>query len=292
MTLDTLSYAPTTSADLDGAAAATSTATLDAPFGTRSNETSDIGTAFSNSESANPVYAGSDFAEFQQSAQIIIAGWYPDPANVDSLRWWDGNAWTANVKARGPVTGPTRVVTHSSATTAFPPVAIRTDAALPPIDPYRPKDKRDHDTYVPMASATTGLTLAPTRRYTTSVWWLATLPVWANLIGVALIVGLGDLFTSFLQLFSSVILFLISIALVVRDRKQLLADNHSRPASALWIVLSPFAYLIARSVHIHRSFRGGWAPTVLFLVSCIVPVAAIVGLSYLQILVLGLSLGF
>ena len=243
-----------------------------------------------NPESANSAYKDSNFAEFQQSAQIIIAGWYPDPADVDQLRWWDGNTWTADVKERRPVTAPTPVVNTASSTSAFPPVAIRTEAALPPIDPYRPKDKREHDTYVPMASATTGLTFAPTRRYTTSVWWLASVPIWSNVIGVALIVGLGELFTTFLQLFSSVILVLIVIALAVRDRKQLLADNHSRPASALWILLSPLAYLIARSVHIHRSRGGGWAPTVLFLVSCVVPAAAIVGLSYLQLLVF--SFGF
>ena len=241
-------------------------------------------------ESANSTYTGSDFAEFQQSAQFIIAGWYPDPADVDSLRWWDGTTWTAEVKERRPITAPTPVVDTVSATSAFPPVAIRTEAALPPIDPYRPKDKREHDTYVPMASATTGLTFAPTRRYTTSVWWLATVPIWSVLVGVALIVGLGQLFTTFLQLFSAVILMLIVIALVVRDRKQLLADNHSRPASALWVVLSPLAYLIARSVHIHRSRGGGWGPTVLFLLSSVVPAAAVVGMSYLQLLVLNLGL--
>lgn len=30
------------------------------------------------------------------------AGWYPDPANPDAARWWDGTAWTQHVRAGSP----------------------------------------------------------------------------------------------------------------------------------------------------------------------------------------------
>ncbi|CAN5150054.1 hypothetical protein BH09ACT5_BH09ACT5_07760 [soil metagenome] len=28
----------------------------------------------------------------------IPAGWYPDQTGADQLRWWDGEAWTAEVR--------------------------------------------------------------------------------------------------------------------------------------------------------------------------------------------------
>jgi hypothetical protein len=28
------------------------------------------------------------------------AGWYPDPADVNFLRWWDGSVWTTHLQNR------------------------------------------------------------------------------------------------------------------------------------------------------------------------------------------------
>ena len=34
----------------------------------------------------------------------VAAGWYPDPAQPDRLRWWDGQQWTDHVRAAAPAT--------------------------------------------------------------------------------------------------------------------------------------------------------------------------------------------
>lgn len=250
---------------------------------TTSQGTHLAGAGTDDSDFTNP-----EFGQFQQSAQIIIAGWYPDPSDVESLRWWDGATWTADVKERRPITAPTPVVKVTGATTFFPPVAIRTEAALPPVDPYRPRDKNEHDTYVPMASLSNNLRLKPTHTYTASVWWLATLPVWSTAIVVALVVGLGPFYSGFLQLFTALIVLFISAAITIHDRKVLLADNHPTAASTLWFLLSPLAYLIARGVHVHRSMGRGWAPVVMYLICSVVPAAAVISITFLMTLAVNL----
>lgn len=233
------------------------------------------------------------------AATTIVAGWYPDPADAESLRWWDGVQWTATTRPRQPVAPPAAAgpggssgsggSSGASAVEAFPPVPIRTEAALPPIDPYRPMDKRrDHDGYVAMAAAPARLTFTPTRTYTASVWWLATLPLWWTVLEVAFFLVLGQLYTPFLQLFARVIVVLVAAALTMHDRKVLLAEAHPTAASTWWFLLSPLAYLIARGVHVHRHLGRGWAPVVVYVVCWLAPVAAVLGMSYLVALLLAL----
>lgn len=198
--------------------------------------------------------------------EIIIAGWYPDPADEQSLRWWDGSQWTANVRARQPVAP----VTHA----AFSPVPIRKDATLPPIDPYRPMDKRrDAQSFVSMAAARQELKIAPSITYTASAWWFATLPLWWGVIETCLFLGLDRFYTPFIQLFVRLIVVFIAIGLMVHDRKILRRDGHPTTASPWWFLLTPLAYLIARAVHVRRSTRRGWAPVVVWVLCALAPVA-------------------
>lgn len=210
--------------------------------------------------------------------EIIIAGWYPDPANDQSLRWWDGEQWTANVHEREPIAP----VAH----TAFPPVAIRKDATLPPIDPYRPMDKRrDTHSFVSMAAVRKELRLAPSLRYTAAAWWFATLPLWWAVIETCLYLGLDQLYTPFIQLFLRIIVVAIAIGLMLHDRRMLLRDGHPSAASPWWFLLSPLAYLIARAVHVQRSMRHGWAPVVVWVLCAFAPLILLLTVPVLVVFV-------
>ncbi len=210
---------------------------------------------------------------------VIIAGWYPDPADDSQARWWDGSQWT-------PTTRPRHPATSAQGDRYFSPVPIRTDATLPPIDPYRPMDKR-HNTqgFVSMAAKPT-IQYSPTRAYTGSVWWLATLPVWSTLLVVVLVVALGDFFSFFPQVLVSVVVLFTAAALTVHDHKVLLAEMHPTAASSWWFLLGPFIYLIVRAVHVTRNTGRGWAPVIVYALSSIVPVAAVLAFTSLYVFIL------
>src|SRR5690606_25572978 len=61
---------------------------------------------------------------------------------------------------------------------------------------------------------------------------------------------------------------LVLLVSVISDRGQLVAWRHDRPASGIWILLGPLAYLIARTVRTYRNVRRGMAPLVVFVVNC------------------------
>ncbi|MGN6501634.1 MAG: DUF2510 domain-containing protein, partial [Pseudolysinimonas sp.] len=68
---------------------------------------------------------------------LPAAGWYPDPEDAESDRWWNGVSWSDQRRARNaasgwaPVAGP---VTTASAR-PVPPVAVP-PGAVPPVAPY------------------------------------------------------------------------------------------------------------------------------------------------------------
>jgi hypothetical protein len=63
---------------------------------------------------------------------------------------------------------------------------------------------------------------------------------------------------------------LIVLVAVISDRGQLVAWRHDRPASGIWILLGPLAYLIARTVRTYANVKRGMAPLVAFVVNCAV----------------------
>jgi hypothetical protein len=51
----------------------------------------------------------------QQPAATARPGWYPHPVEApNTMRWWDGRAWTANVQPL-PVRAPQPVLVHAYA---------------------------------------------------------------------------------------------------------------------------------------------------------------------------------
>jgi hypothetical protein len=128
----------------------------------------------------------------------------------------------------------------------------------------------------------------PTRAYTGSVWAIATIPLWATLLVVGLIIGLGELYSTFLSAFTGVVLFVLTAVLAVHDRRVLLSELHKSAASAWWILLGPLFYLLVRAIHVSRNVGHGWAPFVVYLVSSLVPAAALLGFSSLYLLIASL----
>lgn len=243
---------------------------------------------------------------------VIIAGWYPDPTDSTQARWWDGSQWTLNRRPRDhqasahapaavhepapvpapvhaagedaipdPASAPVAAPTHQ--TRYFSPVPIRTDATLPPIDPYRPLNRRhDSQGFVSMGVKQT-VKFRPTRAYTGSVWAIATSPVWSTLISLVLMIGLDQFFTQFLMALTAVLYLVVIVAFAIHDQKVLLNSLHPVAASPWWMLLSPLIYLIARGVHVSRTVGHGWAPMIVFLICSLVPAGAALAFSYLLV---------
>lgn len=209
---------------------------------------------------------------------VIIAGWYPDPSDGSQARWWDGTQWTQNTRQRETESPPAEPVQPNR---YFSPVAVRTDVTLPPVDPYRPLQRRhDSQGFVSMGVKQT-VHLQPTRAYTGSVWAIATVPIWSTVVLLALALALGDFFTPFLILLTSLVLYIISIAYAIHDHKVLLNSMHPKAASHWWMISGPFVYLIVRGVHVSRAVGHGWAPLIVFLICSLVPTATVLALGSL-----------
>ncbi len=209
---------------------------------------------------------------------VIIAGWYPDPSDDSQARWWDGTQWTQTTRPRAPETPPAAETRQNR---YFSPVAVRTEAGLPPVDPYRPLNRRhDSQGFVSMGVKPT-THFQPTRAYTGSAWAIATMPVWSTIVLLALVLGLGDFFTPFLIALTSFLLFVTALAFAIHDHKVLLNSLHPKAASPWWMILGPLIYLIARGVYVSRAVGRGWAPLVVYLICSIVPAAALLALSAL-----------
>lgn len=214
---------------------------------------------------------------------IVIAGWYPDPADGTQARWWDGSRWTDTVK---PVHQEPEQDRYFSAANA------RKEAALPPVDPFRPSDHRYNSQGFVSMEARPSYKYTPTRAYTASVWWLATMPVWATVLLVVLIVGLGQYFSFFPALIVGVVLWLTAAALTMQDRKSLLNNLHPTAASSWWFLLGPFIYLIARAVHVTHNTGRGWAPVIVYALCSAVPLSAVLAYTWLFTLLSGLLTRF
>ena len=112
----------------------------------------------------------------------------------------------------------------------------------------------------------------------------STLPLWWGVIETCLFLSLDRFYTPFIQLFVRLIIVSIAIGLMVHDRKVLRRDGHPTTATPWWFLLTPFAYLISRAVHVRRSMKRGWAPVVVWILCAFVPVALLFAVPMLIIL--------
>jgi Protein of unknown function (DUF2510) len=181
------------------------------------------------------------------------ANWYPDPQNPQLVRWWDGQAWTANTADRPR--------------------------------PEAPKPGPEN-TYVPFArnwaAEQAAVTLAIRRRHTqtVSIWLLATTPLWFGSINFLVGWLLWQLNPWGAGIGTLCIEIAILIVLVSRDRTQLQIAGHEKVAPIILILLCPLAFFIVRAV---RVGRGGLAPlfTYVGIVIAITAIAVLIALPFL-----------
>jgi hypothetical protein len=136
----------------------------------------------------------------------VDEGWYPDPADAQRERWWDGLAWTEFTREAPARPGPVVRRVH-----------VREQI-------YRPPD-------------------AGTRTVAWIAWspgWLT-----FALIPLALL-GTASALASLLVPVTAGLAYLILGALAVRDWRQLYERGFPRRPSPVWMLLGPLGYLIAR----------------------------------------------
>ncbi|MCU1441061.1 MAG: hypothetical protein JWP85_2058 [Rhodoglobus sp.] len=221
------------------------------------------------------------------------AGWYPDPMAEAQLRWWDGAGWTE------------RTTTPEAPVLVDAPAAAAVDGAPRSRRDVHPRLESGAETpeftipdenklgYTPVARAPLYDQWRPPRSGTPGAWALAFLP-WITQV-VAFVAGIGMGFSPnslFVPFAALGIIVLLTVSLVVRDRRRLQELGHDRPASTWWILLAPpLAYLIARTVSTHRNNGKGAGPLVLFAVNSMLVVVASFAVSLLFPEVVGVPVG-
>lgn len=240
------------------------------------------------------------------------AGWYPDPIADGQLRWWNGEGWTertmapqaqpsgasASAPEPEPAPGPVAYaeVDYAAAGQVYAPERAAAPALGLPSATEAPAFEWQQ-TPLPSRESSLGYTAAaehtlhwrPAKSATAGAWGLAFLPWTSAALGVA-----GGLATGYapaapyVPVALGLIILLLTVALALRDKRRLLDLGHERPASEWWVLLAPpLAYLIARTVSVHRNSGKGIAPLIGYLVNCVLVVAAGVGVAVLLPVVLG-----
>jgi hypothetical protein len=196
-----------------------------------------------------------------QAIRVTPAGWYEDPADPARVRWWNGVAWTEHTNAKpgleAAVAAPVEETTASGAGVT-PGAAVATEP-----EPDRPLTRRE-------AIAAEGGRQAPDARRsaTGTVWLIALLPVIAFAIGIGALYVFAYVAPSSWVALAALLPLLLGLLWAISDRRQLAARGFPAP-SALWALLTPFGYLIARRIRV-----PGAGPLVLFAVTTVVAVAA------------------
>lgn len=173
--------------------------------------------------------------------------------------------------AVGTLTRPTEQYTGSSMatggesiTTGGASVATAVRAAV------------DH-AYIPMAMNTPVQFRqpdGPTSSSTVAVWLIALMPAIQLAAVLGVIFGLSD-FGSFMQLAVGFVFFLWTAVLASNDKRRLLSSGHREAATPWWLLLTPLAYLIARTVCVGKQGgRGSAGPLWVYIVLATAPFIA------------------
>ena len=176
---------------------------------------------------------------------------------------------------------PQSVFTMPAATTAptpFVPSTLQTPAAGDPtVGSMTAILEREEVPYQPFGMVppiTRGVAAPPEIVYTASAFGIALTPVLVGGLGYAAIIGAREFYSTFAQGGLAFIVILLTVALAVRDRRTLLEAGYREAASPAWLLLSPIAYFIARSVQTKKSVSSGVLPLIVFVLG----IAGLVGM--------------
>jgi hypothetical protein len=182
------------------------------------------------------------------------AGWYRDPANAVNVRWWDGVRWTDQIRFAAPEL-------HDVPPTVVPEVIVHTVERE-----YVPFQ---HEREVALVARRRGVS------YTRPGWWISSQPLWTAvllgaLLGVLSVLGGPIGAASILAILGIVVVgWLASVALAFGDAALLIRGGNGGSASALWAVLTPLAYLIARGREIRTWDDSPWGALIWWVVAAV-----------------------
>jgi hypothetical protein len=171
-------------------------------------------------------------------------GWYPDPSNPSSQRWWDGQAWGAaqETPAAGAPSAPPTYGSSGYGSSGYGASGYGAGypggglPSAPPATGYG---------YPGGGMPTPTGTVPPTLS-----WAIAATPVISILFHFSSSFAVGAL--------GSLLTWIVSLVLASQDHKQLRAAGYN-PITWAWAILGPFVYLLARAIRLRHTMRQpGW----------------------------------
>ena len=227
------------------------------------------------------------------------AGWYPDPADSRSMRWWDGSCWTEHTRQIAPTplavsadALPTRrslraaeAASIASGSSSAGSSAVTTLEHETPLNVAQVEAVQPAATPMPpllfeaqRATAGDGLDDKPVRippllrvqgsSQTVPGWLVAVSPVWVSLVTLAIIMpslsNVASSGVSLLAMAGAIAAFVVIVFLVRWDGSTLRDRGHAAPTA--WAILAPLIYFIVRVVQVGRA--SAWM-LVAFIVSSV-----------------------
>ena len=105
---------------------------------------------------------------------------------------------------------------------------------------------------------------------TAAVWMIAVMPAVQLAVVLALILVLED-FGRFMQVAVAFVFFLWTAVLASHDKRRLLTLGHREAATPWWLLLTPLAYLIARTRCVRKQGGHGSAPMWVYILLSTIP---------------------
>ncbi len=231
------------------------------------------------------------------------AGWYHDPSDSGSWRWWDGATWTSHVRPKVE-TAPVSIAQPA----VQQPVIPQLPQPAQPIQPIQPlsltpETPASEQEYwhspnaeivqIPGRSATSqhghasgvgpgGHGPAPYDMHqwgdvgspqTPGIWLLASLPLISLVLQVVfgvvagVIQGTTGVSLAPPNVVFYVIVLVLSWTFAAMDVKALGARGYNAPKIWWMLLLPPLAYFIARGRVVRREGRRAWPPELLYFLS-------------------------